>query len=259
MRNLDKTTLEDILVGCAYLGTGGGGDFESGLRRVYEALDEGLSFRLMDVSELGDDEYSAVPYELGSSAPRTPEVEARYAHLPRIKEPTTLASFRSLEQYIGIPFKAVIAGEIGPGNTASSLVLAARLGLPSLDADTVGRDEPQGVEGIGDALPCANHACQRDRIADQTLRGSRLLRRKRVQLALANSVQTAARHDPLGLRIRDLPLPETPPKGVDYAAEAPIPAESGGPNFARFFRSIVCTRDVRKLCQQGIRELIDTE
>lgn len=143
MRNLDKTTLEDILVGCAYLGTGGGGDFESGLRRVYEALDEGLSFRLMDVSELGDDEYSAVPYELGSSAPRTPEAEARYAHLPRIREPTTLASFRSLEQYIGIPFKAVIAGEIGPGNTASSLVLAARLGLPSLDADTVGRATPE--------------------------------------------------------------------------------------------------------------------
>lgn len=143
MRNLDRTALEDILVGCAYLGTGGGGGFETGLRRVYEGLDQGLSFRLMDVAELGDDDYSAVPYGLGSSAPRTPEAEARYAHLPRIEEPTTVASFRLLEQHIGEPFRAVIAGEIGPGNTAASLVLAARLGLPSLDADTVGRATPE--------------------------------------------------------------------------------------------------------------------
>ena len=97
----------------------------------------------MGVDELADDDYSAVPYGLGSSAPVSPEAEARFAHLPRIDEPTTVASFRLLERHIGKLFKAVIAGEIGPGNTASSLVLAARLGLPSLDADTVGRATPE--------------------------------------------------------------------------------------------------------------------
>ena len=42
-------------------------------------------------------------------------------------------------RFLGKKFGAVIAGEIGPGNTASSLSLAAHLGIPSLDADTVGR------------------------------------------------------------------------------------------------------------------------
>ena len=131
------------MIGCAYLGTGGGGDLESGLRRISEALEEDLQFNLMNVSEMRDEDYAAVPYGLGSTAPRTDEEIARYAHLPRIKEPTTIASFRALERHIGKPFTSVIAGEIGSGNTAASLVLAARLGLPSLDADTVGRATPE--------------------------------------------------------------------------------------------------------------------
>lgn len=143
MQELRRENLEDILIGCAYLGTGGGGSFETGLQRISEALEEGLKFNLMSVSEMGDDDYAAVPYGLGSTAPRTDEEIARYAHLPRIKEPTTIAAFRALERHVGQPFKAVIAGEIGPGNTAASLVLAARLGLPSLDADTVGRSTPE--------------------------------------------------------------------------------------------------------------------
>ncbi|MFQ5925999.1 MAG: DUF917 domain-containing protein [Terriglobia bacterium] len=143
MRTLTKEDLEDILVGCTYLGCGGGGNFPRGLQRLYTDLEQGLTFQLKAVEEMDDDEYAAAPYGLGSSAPTDPEQTRRYATLPRISEQPTIASFRLLERHLGKKFGAVIAGEIGPGNTASSLSLAAHLGIPSLDADTVGRATPE--------------------------------------------------------------------------------------------------------------------
>jgi DUF917 family protein len=54
-----------------------------------------------------------------------------------------LRAFRLLEEHVGKRFAAVIVGEIGPLSTAEALSLGARLGVPSLDADTVGRATPE--------------------------------------------------------------------------------------------------------------------
>ena len=59
MRLLSEKNLEDILVGCAYLGCGGGGSFPRGMRRLHEDLKAGLSFYLKPVEEMADDEYAA--------------------------------------------------------------------------------------------------------------------------------------------------------------------------------------------------------
>jgi len=42
MRVLNENDLEHILLGCAVLGTGGGGEFEIGLERVKTDLKNGL-------------------------------------------------------------------------------------------------------------------------------------------------------------------------------------------------------------------------
>ncbi len=142
MRTLSKTNLEDIIVGCTFLGAGGGGSFDEGLHRIYSALDEGLTFRLMSPDEIGDDEYVAAPYGVGSTAPLSEEEKKRYSSLPVLKEEPTGAAFRLLEKYMGKKFVATIAGEIGPGNTPLALSIAARLNIPQMDADTVGRAAP---------------------------------------------------------------------------------------------------------------------
>ena len=143
MRKLSKEDLEDILVGCTYLGCGGGGSLPKGLECVYRDLEAGLTFHLMAAEEMGDEEYAAAPYGLGSTAPAGSEQLQRYAHLPRITEEPTTVAFRLLEQHVGKKLVAVIAGEIGPGNTALSLSAAAHLVIASLDADTVGRATPE--------------------------------------------------------------------------------------------------------------------
>jgi DUF917 family protein len=143
MRTLSRQNLEDIIMGCCYLGSGGGGSYDAGLKRIHDDLAAGLTFNLMSVDEMKDDDYAATTYYVGSTAPYTPEQLERFAKLPRIKEEATAVAFRLLQNYMGKNFVAVIAGEIGAGNTPYALSTAAHLGIAQLDADTAGRAVPE--------------------------------------------------------------------------------------------------------------------
>lgn len=140
---LSETDLEDIVRGCSYLSCGGGGTLRGALEIVRRDLQNGLVFRLLSVDDLGDDEYTATPYSLGSSAPLSAEMEARFAGLERIKEMPVAASFRLLERHLGKTFAAATVGELGPESVAESLSVAAQIGVPALDADAVGRATPE--------------------------------------------------------------------------------------------------------------------
>lgn len=140
---LDAQALEDMLLGSSYLGCGGGGSLAAARELIAADLAAGLSFRLLDVAKLGDDDWAASPYALESLAPMGPEMRARLAAIGVAVDMPVTASFRLLERYIEKKFAAVIVGEIGPLSMAEALSLAARLGLPSLDADTVGRATPE--------------------------------------------------------------------------------------------------------------------
>jgi DUF917 family protein len=54
-----------------------------------------------------------------------------------------LKAFEALEGYMGREFFATIPTEIGGGNTAVALSVAARRGLPVVDADPAGRSVPE--------------------------------------------------------------------------------------------------------------------
>ncbi|MGA9389740.1 MAG: DUF917 domain-containing protein [Candidatus Sulfotelmatobacter sp.] len=143
MRNLSRQNLEDIIMGCCYLGSGGGGSYEAGLKRIHDDLAAGLKFNLISVDEMKDDDYAATTYYVGSTAPYTPEQIERFNKLPRIKDEATAVAFRLLQKHVGKNFVAVIAGEIGAGNTPYALSTAAHLGIAQLDADTAGRAVPE--------------------------------------------------------------------------------------------------------------------
>jgi len=143
---LDRVALEDILVGCAVFGCGGGGKLSEGLAKITEDLGAGLRFSLLPVAALGDDEWVASPYGIGSLAPLSVADRARFAGLPLAKEDNVEAAFRRLSGFLHRPFVAAVAGELGPWSTAAALSTAARLGIPLLDADRVGRATPEATQ-----------------------------------------------------------------------------------------------------------------
>lgn len=143
MRFLSKQNLHDILLGCAVLGTGGGGSLEDGLRLIDKDLDSGLEFRLARLDEIRDDVLIASPYQAGSISPLTEEELSKYADLPVIDEMPSLVAFKALADFMGEQFYATVATELGGHNTAVALSVAAKLAIPIVDADPAGRSVPE--------------------------------------------------------------------------------------------------------------------
>lgn len=139
---LDAEALEDALVGSSYLGTGGGGSLTEARDLIAADLAAGLAFTALPVAALADTDRVACPYGLASLAPTNPEMQARLDAIDPVGEPVQLA-FETLERHLDQKFAGVILGEIGPLSLAEGLSIAARLGVPALDADTVGRAVPE--------------------------------------------------------------------------------------------------------------------
>jgi len=140
---LDAQALEDTLLGSSYLGCGGGGSLQVARDLIRSDLAAGVTFRRLDVADLGDNEWVASPYALESLAPMDDGMRARLESIGVPLDVPVMASFRLLENYLDKKFAAVIIGEIGPHSMAEAMSLGARLGVPSLDADTVGRATPE--------------------------------------------------------------------------------------------------------------------
>lgn len=145
MRKLDKQDLLDLGVGAAFLGTGGGGDPYIGRLMVQQCLEEGLEVTIIDPDEVEDD-WLVIPTAM-MGAP-TVLVEK----LPAGDE--AVRSLQQLETYLGRKANATMPIEVGGINSTIPLVVGARLGLPVVDADGMGRAFPElqmetfGVYGI---------------------------------------------------------------------------------------------------------------
>jgi hypothetical protein len=103
--------LEDLIRGCAILGTGGGGSPERGLATIRADLSQGREFKLVSLEEIPDE--------------------------------ACLTAFKTLEEFLGVRFHAAVATEVGGGNTAVAMAVAARRGVPIVDADPAGRSVPE--------------------------------------------------------------------------------------------------------------------
>ena len=141
--DLSADDLEDALLGSSYLGTGGGGSLKEARELIASDLAAGHVFRSLEVSKLADDARVACPYGLASLAPPSEEMQAKLEQAENpIAEPVQ-GAFSVLEEHLNTKLSAVILGEIGPLSLAEALSTAARLGVPALDADTVGRAVPE--------------------------------------------------------------------------------------------------------------------
>jgi len=133
----ERLTLGDLPAlarGCAVLGTGGGGQVGTGTLTAAKAIAEYGEVPLIPLSEVPDDGL-ILPLS-GIGAPTV-------AHeMPMSGEEPVLIR-DEVERLLGRPVAAVMASEIGGSNGVGPVAWAARLGLPLVDADGMGRAFPE--------------------------------------------------------------------------------------------------------------------
>ena len=140
-RTLTRQEAKDILLGCAILGTGGGGSLVEGEKTVDEDYDKGLSYDLLPLEEAEDDGFFTSPYNCGSISDKDPSDP--YFSYPESADRPTVSAVKALEAYTGRAMSGVVSIEYGGGNTAQALTTGAHMGIPTVDADAAGRAVPE--------------------------------------------------------------------------------------------------------------------
>jgi DUF917 family protein len=137
----DPVDLDALLAGLGIMGTGGGGDPKGWGRSVFAAdTAAGRSYLLADPADIHDGAFVLSGGYLGSVADdhgldRLLEGWEDDFELER--------AIRILEKEHGQTVDYLVAFELGGGNTPVVMSCAARLGIPVIDGDGVGRAAPE--------------------------------------------------------------------------------------------------------------------
>lgn len=135
MKKLTVDNLEELAIGSAILGSGGGDDHKVSLKMTkYEMEKNKNPLYLINYDELKSEDL-IVP--LGFMGAPSTEVEK----IPSGREFSFL--FENIEKKLGKKVSGVMPFEIGGRNAFTPLMVAAQLGLPVLDADMMGRAFPE--------------------------------------------------------------------------------------------------------------------
>lgn len=134
MRKIGLSEIEDIALGASLLGAGGGGDPYIGKLVAMGAVRERGPVTLLDPEEIPDDALvvpiamMGAPTILGEKGVGGKEYEVLY---------------QMISQYYGKKIYAFMPIEAGGVNSMLPIAAAARLGLPMVDADGMGRAFPE--------------------------------------------------------------------------------------------------------------------
>lgn len=134
MRRVGEAQLDDLAVGAAILGTGGGGNPYVGTLLAKQAIREHGEVELLSVDEVPDDALVVPSAMMGAP---TVMVEK----LPRGDE--IIRAFKALQEYLGREITHTVSIEAGGLNSTTPFAVAARMGIPLVDADGMGRAFPE--------------------------------------------------------------------------------------------------------------------
>jgi uncharacterized protein len=134
VRRLAEAEIEDLAVGAAILGTGGGGNPYVGKLLAQQALREHGPVEIVCVEEVPEDAFAVFSAMMGAP---TVMVEK----LPSGDE--LVRAFRALEERLGRTLTHVVPAEVGGINSTLPVAAAAMLRLPLVDADGMGRAFPE--------------------------------------------------------------------------------------------------------------------
>ncbi|MEZ4522443.1 MAG: DUF917 family protein [Thermomicrobiales bacterium] len=133
-RDLGPDEIEDIAIGAAVLGSGGGGDPFIGKLMTLQSIEQHGPVKLVTTDELPPDGLVVPAAMMGAP---TVVVEK----IPNGEE--LGAAFDALSSYLGQEIVAIVPIEAGGLNSMLPLALSATLGLPALDLDGMGRAFPE--------------------------------------------------------------------------------------------------------------------
>jgi len=135
MRYLDKEAIENISVGAAFLGTGGGGDPYIGKMMALSAIEKYGPVQLISVDEVEEDKMYLPSASMGAPS-------VMIEKFPKGDE--FINAFEKLSQYLNVD---EIAGtfpmEAGGVNSMIPIAVAATLQIPMVDCDGMGRAFPE--------------------------------------------------------------------------------------------------------------------
>ncbi len=123
-----------LAVGAAILGTGGGGNPRIGRLRCLQELKRGREIRVISLTELADDAFVISVGGIGAPVIGIEKIE---------QGEECLRALRALEAHYGRKADALIASEIGGSNSMEPLLTGAQAGIPTVDADGMGRAFPE--------------------------------------------------------------------------------------------------------------------
>lgn len=134
MRYLDEQAIENIAIGAAFLGTGGGGDPYIGKMMALTAIKKHGPIKLLSPEEIADDDYFIPAAMMGAPS-------VLIEKFPKGDE--FVRVFEKLGRYVGKEVKGTFPMEAGGVNSMIPIVVAAQLGLPMVDCDGMGRAFPE--------------------------------------------------------------------------------------------------------------------
>src|ERR1043165_4899241 len=207
-------TLDDIealAVGSWILGTGGGGSPYLGLLNMRRLYAEGHRVELMQPEDLADDDMVAVVSNMG----------APLVGQERLTDSRNIArAVAALQEYTGVPFRAVMSVEIGGGNAIQPMMAAAHLKLPVVDADCMGRAFPEAQMtrvAIGDLkpYPLALVDCRGIEVIVQKVPSWKWMERiSRKACVETGSVASTCKAPRTGREVKDWGIPHTTTKAI---------------------------------------------
>ena len=134
MRILTEKNIEDIALGAAVLGTGGGGDPYIGMLMARQAIRQYGPVELYSLDELNDDDLIVPTAMMGAP---TVMIEK----MPSGDD--ILNAFETMGKYLGKPIRATMSIEAGGLNSVVPIYVAARARVPMVDCDGMGRAFPE--------------------------------------------------------------------------------------------------------------------
>ncbi len=134
MKQLSIDDLEDLKLGSAILGSGGGGDPSYAILMAKYLMEKYGPLRTITVNELKEDDL-VVPLSI---------MGAPLINMERLLSGNELdILLKRIEERLQRKPTVLMAAEIGGANAFTPLLAAAKSGLPILDADMIGRAFPE--------------------------------------------------------------------------------------------------------------------
>lgn len=203
---LNKADVERISIGAGILGTGGGGNPYRGMIRTQAEIDKGNTVNIVKLDELPDDALVVPLAGIGAPTIGLEKIgrgdEGRFA-------------VEELQKYLGVDIAATIPVEIGGGNSFAPMIAGAQLGLPTVDADGMGRAFPESsmisfyFDGVASPTVLMTDA-QRHKIIIENVQDTKALERisRAVAVQLGGGAMVAS-HPITVRKLKETSIPDT--------------------------------------------------